>query len=731
MMDETINELLGRDDSSVITIPNNQIWYTSTDGKIVYPCNPQAFNVAIESYKSHNGYFIITFKGDLTEIGDFAFWFCDRLESVILPNSLTTIGRGAFLGCSDLKEFKGKFASNDGRVLIVDKVLKSVAPAAGLTEYTIPDIVTTIGDYAFYECSSLTSVTIPDSVTTIGDAAFCVCSSLTSVTIPDSVTTIGYQTFWCCSSITSVTIPDSVTTIGYDAFYGCSSLTSITIPDSVTSIGESAFAYCGSLTEFRGKYASEDGRYLIIDGTLNSFAPAGLTEYTIPDGVTTIGEDAFAYCDRLTSITIPDSVTTIGQWAFGGCSSLKSVTIGDSVTTIGETAFGECSSLTSVTLPDSVTTIRSCAFSGCSSLTSITIPDSVTTIGEWAFGGCSSLTSVYCKAITPPAGGSDMFFNNASGRMIYVPAESVEAYKSAEWWRAYAYAIVADSSILEDLPTSIIRYTTADGDVVTPQNMSVKSNTYIDGEGVLEFYGDAIGESAFFACNNLRSVIIGDSVTQIGDFAFNACEAITSVTLGKSVEYIGFKAFDDCIGITEITIPDSVQTIGVQAFCYCTSLSSFKGKFASEDGKCLIVDGKLIAFAIGCEDVGEYVIPDGVTDITNYSVYFCQSLSSVVIPESVITIGEGAFKDCRNLNSVTIGDNVRCIEDYAFYLCGGLTSVYCKPTVPPLCGTVDYCAAFACNASGRKIYVPMESVEVYKSAEGWWNYANSIVGYDF
>ena len=639
MMDETINELLGRDDSSVITIPNNQIWYTSTDGKIVYPCNPQAFNVAIESYKSHNGYFIITFKGDLTEIGDFAFWFCDRLESVILPNSLTTIGRGAFLGCSDLKEFKGKFASNDGRVLIVDKVLKSVAPAAGLTEYTIPDIVTTIGDGAFACCRCLTSITITDSVTTIGDEAF-----------------------YDCSSLTSVTIPDSVTTIGDYAFCGCSSLTSVTIPDSVTTIGDGAFYVCSSLTKFNSKYASDDGRCLIIDGTLKSFAPAGLTTYSIPNSVTTIGDEAFASCRCLTSITIPDNVTKIGGAAFSGC---------------------------------------------------------------------SSLTSVYCKAITPPAGDGNMFDYNASGRMIYVPAESVEAYKSAEWWRAYAYAIVADGSILEDLPTSIIRYTTADGDVVTPQNMSVKSNTYIDGEGVLEFYGDAIGERAFFACNNLRSVIIGDSVTQIGDFAFNACEAITSVTLGKSVEYIGFKAFDDCIGITEITIPDSVQTIGVQAFCYCTSLSSFKGKFASEDGKCLIVDGKLIAFAIGCEDVGEYVIPDGVTDITNYSVYFCQSLSSVVIPESVITIGEGAFKDCRNLNSVTIGDNVRCIEDYAFYLCGGLTSVYCKPTVPPLCGTVDYCAAFASNASGRKIYVPMESVEAYKSAEGWWNYANSIVGYDF
>ena len=360
----------------------------------------------------------VTIGDSVTTIGIYAFYGCSSLTSVTIGDSVTTIEFGAFANCSSLREFNGKYASEDGRYLIIDGTLNSFAPA-GLTEYTIPNSVTTIGEYAFYYCDCLTSVTIPDSVTTIGWSAFDGCSSLTSVTIPDSVTSIGYR-----------------------AFFDCWRLTNVTIGDSVTEIGDSAFSGCSILTEFNGKFASEDGRCLIIVGTLNSFAPAGLTEYTIPDSVTTIGDYAFSWCSSLTSVTIPDSVATIGNSAFRWCESLTSVTIPDGVTTIGGGAFENCSSLTSVTIPDSVTTIGAWAFYYCSSLTSVTIGDSVTTIGIYAFYGCSSLTSVYCKATTPPTGDSSMFSSNASGRKIYVPTESVEAYKSAYFWSEYADAIV-------------------------------------------------------------------------------------------------------------------------------------------------------------------------------------------------------------------------------------------------------------------------------------------------
>ena len=308
--------------------------------------------------------------------------------------------------------------------------------------------VTKIEDYAFYECDSLTSVTIPDSVTTIEDYAFYYCYRLTSVTIGNSVTTIGECVFESCESLTSVTIPDSVTMIGYGAFMGCD-----------------------SLKEFKGKFAADNGRCLIMDNTIIAYAEASGTTYTIPDSVTTIGNGAFDGCDSLTSVTIPDNVTTIGEWAFQGCESLTSVTIPDSVTTIGYGAFADCDSLkefkdkfaadngrclikdnriiayanasgTTYTIPDSVTTIGGAAFEGCYRLTSVTIGNSVTTIGEWAFNNCSSLKTVYCKPTTPPAGGYDMFYGYVAGRRIFVPASDddsiINAYKAKEYWRDYA-----------------------------------------------------------------------------------------------------------------------------------------------------------------------------------------------------------------------------------------------------------------------------------------------------
>ena len=276
-------------------------------------------------------------------------------------------------------------------------------------------------------------LTFDDDITLIGDSAFSDCTTLATITIPDSVTTIGEKAFQNCSSLTSITIPDSVTTIGGSAFYDCSSLTSVTIGDGVTTIGDRAFSYCSSLTSV---YISDLSAWCKIDFGSSSAYP----QY--------YAKNLYLNNELVTDLVIPSDITEIKSYLFSGCSSLTSITIPDSVTTIEYRAFYDCSSLTSVTIGDSVTTIGNYAFNWCKSLTSVTIGDSVTTIGFRAFEDCSSLTSVYCKAVTPPAailtttGSWSAFDYNASDRKIYVPTGSVEAYKSAKYWKSYADAIV-------------------------------------------------------------------------------------------------------------------------------------------------------------------------------------------------------------------------------------------------------------------------------------------------
>ena len=248
--------------------------------------------------------------------------------------------------------------------------------------------VTSIGNYAFYNCSSLSSVTIPDTVTTIGSSTFQYCYALYSINIPNNVTSIQNYTFYNCYSLSSTTIPNNVTSIGSSIFYGCRSLSSINIPNNVTSIGSNTFDGCPSLSS-----VTIGDSVTTIGNSAFSNCPS-LSSVTIPDTVTTIGSSAFSACHVLSSVTIPDSVTSIGSSAFSSCSSLSSVTIGDSVITIGSSAFQHCYSLSSVTIPDSVTTIQSNTFQYCYVLSSVTIPDSVTSIGSGAFQYCSSLSSV-------------------------------------------------------------------------------------------------------------------------------------------------------------------------------------------------------------------------------------------------------------------------------------------------------------------------------------------------
>ena len=331
---------------------SNLTWTLDSEGVLTISGSGDMYNYGSSDFSapwdgSRSRVKSVVIADGVTSIGEYAFFYCESLTSVTIPDSVTSIGKYAFFCCTSL------------------------------TSVTIPDSVTSIGRFAFSNCTSLTSVTIPDSVTSIGEYAFYYCKSLTSMTIPDSVTSISSSTFASCTSLTSVTIPNSVTSIGEYAFYDCKSLTSVTIPGSVTSIGLYAFASCTSLTgiwvaEGNSHYANDASGVLFNkDKTTLVQCPGAFAAYTIPDSVTSIGDNTFDHCTSLTSVTIPDSVTSIGEWAFYWCTSLTSVTIPDSVTSIGDNTFDHCTSLTSVTIPDGVTSIGWRAFSNCTSLTDV------------------------------------------------------------------------------------------------------------------------------------------------------------------------------------------------------------------------------------------------------------------------------------------------------------------------------------------------------------------------
>ena len=368
----------------------------------------------------------------VTSIGEFAFCDCTGLTSIVIPYNVVDMGKKVFWNCRNLQVqceapacpsgwiSSWQYNYETGKEIIYTRsdlnitwgynnitessytfIIKNneavlLKYQGTETDVVIPQnfdnyIVTSIGVYAFEECTGLTSVTIPDSVKSIGYRAFNGCTKLTSVTIGNGVTSIGNYAFNGCTGLTSVTIPNSVTSIGAAAFSGCSGLTSIAIPDSVTSIGDQAFYNCSKLQDI---YITDIGAWCNISGLDN------LMEYGSNN------KNLYINNELVTSIAIPDSVTSIGNYAFNGCTGLTSVTIPDSVTSIGNYAFNGCTGLTSVTIPDSVTSIGARVFDGCTKLTSVTIGNGVTSIGYRAFDGCIGLTSVIFEETTGWTAGS-------------------------------------------------------------------------------------------------------------------------------------------------------------------------------------------------------------------------------------------------------------------------------------------------------------------------------------
>jgi len=583
------------------------------------------------------------------------------------------------------------------------------------------------------------------------------CTSLTEINIPQSVETIGQSTFEGCTSLSSVTMGNNVTSLGSKSFFSCSALTTINLSENITEIGSMAFWQCYSLTSI-----------------------------TIPSGVTTINVGMFDGCSGLTSVNIPSGLTSIKNGAFAYCTNLSAITVPSGVTEIGERAFQNCTQISAITIPDGVTEIKDRTFLTCIRLSAVTIPQSVQSIGIDAFENCLRLKSITVLATTPPALG-EKAFDNTNNCPILVHCQCLTRYREA--WPELVDRIqpmegVCPSKLLITNGTDTVDIPCDFSTVLTKQEVNDTSLRLTATDATIGECVTEIGSEALYYCGQLTAVTIPDSVTKVGGYSFQGCSGLTSLDIPSGVTEIGNYAFSGCNHLESIAVnastppalgvgvlsstnncPILVPCQSVDAYKAADGWKSYASRIQAIEGSCdkCVLSNSVTSETIPCNDsisiswqeiqatqihetafnatlkpcitrVGhggfsagygncynlETVNLNNITVIGNLSFQNLTKLLYVSLPK-ITEIGSWAFNGCSGLTYVTIGDSITSIGQQAFYGCSSLTKITVKATTPPSLGS----NAFD-NTNNCQILVPAASVDTYKSASGWSDYASRI-----
>lgn len=616
----------------------------------------------------------------VTMIDEQAFIDREKITQVNIPSTIESIGNLAFNGCISLTSFNvnsknANFCSENGILFNKAKTTLLQYPSAKAdTDYSIPDGVTKIEDWAFYDCNKLTVMTIPSSVATIGEYALNFCTGLTELFVhAKTPPTVGTNAF----INVNLAIPVYVPAASLDAY-------------KAANIWQEFTKLQALVTEFTVdnlKYKVTD--YIADEVELTGYATKPTGKLDIPASVT-YGSKTY-------------SVTSIGKQAFDGCSAITEVTIPASVTSVGSDVFNGCSSLTQATIGDGLTEISTSMFTNCTALKKLVIGKGVTKIGSFAFANCSNLKEITVLASNPPSVASDRSFENVSRDIpVYVPLEALSAYKAASVWKGFTnlQPISTEFTVdklkydVTDLVANTVEITSGYGDGA----LNIPATVTYAGT---EYKVTSIGAEAFYDCS-FTSVTIPDGVTIIKYGAFQNCTELTEVTFGNSITTIEYSAFYYCLSLKQVTIPKSVTNIGVNVFFYCTALTHIN------------VDAANPAYS---SENGVLFNKDKTT-LLRYPA--AKPGTTYTVPKSVTCIGESAFGQCTALKELTLLENVSKIESYAFEDFAAITKMTVLATVPPTAET----SAFKYFNLDTPVHVPAESLAAYQTADGWKEFTN-------
>lgn len=582
------------------------------------------------------------------KIASNGFLNCSNLSGIIIPSSVTAIGKDAFKGTAIWDD------SND--VVYADKWVVGYKLSIG--DLVLKSDTIGISDYAFYG-KGIVGINLPSSLKCIGSSAFQNCNKLTEVIFADNVVleSIGSYAF-ANSALTSISITETVKTIGNRAFDSCKDLTNITVEPENTvykSDGNCLIRKTDNVL-LQGCKNSVIPNYITIIGERAFSNISSLTSITIPYGVEEIGDYAFSSCSSLTSIILPSSVTAIGTFAFYYCSNLSEIELPDSVISLGKYAFAGCKNLIEVTLPDNLVVLKTNTFYGCSALSNIVISENLETIENDAFSGCYNLTVINIPKNIISIGNS-AFYDCRNLTAINVDSQN-SAYSSV------------DGVLYDKSQTVLICYPVKKFGEIAMQS------------GITE-----IGSYAFFG-NGMTQIIIPASVTTIGDYAFSGCGDLTGVYFesGSMLIDLGIGAFEGCLNLTGIILPSGVTELSSNLFANCENILyvTFEGISNLE----IISDTAFYC----CYNLLAFRIPETVTSIGNDAFGECYSIADITIPCDVMYVGANAFSGWSSEQTIRVSSEYIAYGYWDYYW-----SDNCEAQIVWEEAIVDYSYAFEYN----------------------------------